>query len=114
MLNCNEVLTVVQKEYDSVQDMDVYRCTLINGASWFKKSIVQLEETGLKSVDVIKIRIPAKNMPDMEIKVNDYVVRGSADGIRKAEDIEKYEYCAVKSMADNRRGGIPHVAVTGA
>lgn len=116
MLACDKTITLVQMYYDSEMDADKYRQTVIQNVSWFSKVKVELQDKGVTSADVVKIRIPEKELPEGIILSNgDYIVLGKLDQtIAKREDLDGLEYVSIISVGDNRRGNLRHWAVTGA
>lgn len=116
MLACDKTITLVQMYYDSEMDADKYRQTVIQNVSWFSKVKVELQDKGVTSADVVKIRIPEKALPEGIILSNgDYIVLGKFDQtIAKREDLDGLEYVSIISVGDNRRGNLRHWAVTGA
>ena len=112
-LACDETITLVQLVEG--EDEDTYTCTEINNASWFSKVAVTLEGEGVRSADLVKIRVPEENLPSgTTIRNGDYIVRGTISGtITKQSDLKNYERVTVISVGDNRRGELKHWAVTG-
>lgn len=113
MLACTETVTLVHP--NRVDDGDSYLCTVIRGASWYRKSVISLSVDGAKPVPVCKARIPAENMPDgVSPEEGDYLVRGELAAVSRAPaDLEGYEYAMLTSVGDNRRGRFPHWALSG-
>ena len=100
MLMCNQTVSLIHKNYDAVTDTDVETTTEITGASWFSKAAVELQDKGLKAANVIKVRIPAENMPPGDVPmVGDEMTHGS-------------DRAKVLAVSDNRRGNLSHWAVT--
>lgn len=112
-LACDETITLVQLVEND--DQDTYVCTPIQNASWFSKVTVALEYRGVRSADIVKIRIPEEDMPDdVTIRNGDFVVRGTVSAtITKQADLAAYDHATVVSVGDNRRGSLRHWVVTG-
>ena len=113
MLACTETVTLVHPLRED--DGDSYRCTVIHGASWYRKAVVSLDGDGARPVPVCKVRIPAENMPDwISPEEGDYLVRGELAAVGRAPaDLEGREYTLLTSVGDNRRGRFPHWALAG-
>lgn len=117
MLCCNDIVTIVQRKYDTEADTESYLSTVINGVSWFSKLATAVTEKGVKTADITYIRIPAENMPDgLAISNNDWAVKGVLEKqVEKQADVKEsgLEYVSIVSVADNRRGNLKHVALVG-
>lgn len=112
MLACTEAITVVRC------DGEGYRTFAIAGVSWYDKTRVRAEGTGLAFDSAVLIRIPAAAIaPDTVLpEVGDHVFRGLLPAGKTIEGpADLAARCARKVMAvgDNRRGRPPHVAVMG-
>lgn len=117
MLLCNETVTLVRHNKD--KKTDTFTCTVIVGASWYGKSVItapnQMGGNGVSFANVIKVRIPAENMPEgLTIRNGDYLVRGIIASVSGLDDLKEYEYMKAMSVSDNRRGRMQHWTVTGA
>lgn len=117
MLVCNEAVTLVR--HVKTKTDDTFTCTAIVGASWYAKTVLQapaqMGVNGVQPANVIKVRIPAENMPgDVEILKGDYLVRGMVNGVSSLDDLKGREFMKVMTVGDNRRGRLQHWAVAGA
>lgn len=113
MLLCNETVTLIQ--HDKQPCGDVFSCTKIAGASWFAKTAVALEDGGVKAANVVKVRIPEKNLPEgAKLQSGCYLVRGEVKQISGISDLKGREYIKIMTVGDNRRGRLRHWSVTGA
>ena len=108
MLVCTETVTFIRC------DGDGYALQTYSGVSWFAKTVVRLEGAGLVHADEVRIRIPASVLgADALPKVGDQVIHGAFDSVpTKQSEIAAHHPRRVLGVGDNRRGGIPHVAVT--
>lgn len=113
MLACTETVTLVHPVRED--DGDAYLCTVIHGASWYRKAAISTSVDGAKPVPVCKVRIPAENMPEgISPEEGDYLVRGEAAEVKCAPaDLEGREYTLLTTVGDNRRGRFPHWALSG-
>lgn len=114
MLACDKTITLIQVGYDSEMDEDTYTQHVIRNVSWFSKVKVEVQDKGVTSADVVKIRIPEKEIPEgVRLSNGDFVVLGLIDhSITKREDLDVLEPVTIVSVGDNRRGNLPHWAVT--
>lgn len=113
MLACTETVTLVHPIRGD--DSDSYRCTVIRGASWYRKAVVSLSVDGAKPVSVCKVRVPKENMPEsVSPEEGDYLVRGELTKVNRAPaDLEEREYTLLTSVGDNCRGRFPHWSLSG-
>lgn len=114
MLMCNEQVTLVQCMHCA--DDDQYINIAINGASWFAKSVIDNQEKGLRTANILQCRIPASALPDgVKPCAGDYLVRGVLGQVIHApQDFAQMEYFKITAVGDNRRGKLQHWRVTGA
>ncbi len=112
MLACTETVTFVRLVKGV--DADTYETAEISGVSWFNKTRIRTENNGVVYNNAVQIRIPAARVSAFLPAVGDFVVHGSISGsIEKRSDLEPYKPRKVMAVGDNRRGGLPHVAVIG-
>lgn len=64
MLRADKTITVVNHWHDRATDSDVHACHVLQGCSWFTKSIHVADNTGLHRAFVHQIRIPANAAGD--------------------------------------------------
>ena len=95
--------------------MSGYICTVIRGASWYRKAVVALDGDGAKPVPVCKARVPAAHLPAGVVpEEGDYLVRGVLAEVQRAPaDFAGREYALLIAVGDNRRGHFPHWALSG-
>ena len=106
MLMCDETITLVRP--DGVG----YTTEVISGVSWYDKAVVALQDRGLAASRITKIRIPADRLPDMLPQTGDIVVRGyGLSEINSLKDLNGYTFAKLMEVSDNRRGGMPHMAL---
>ena len=113
MLACTEIVTLVHPVRED--DGDTYTCTIIRGASWYRKAVIAPDKDGATPVPVCKVRIPAENMPEGVIpEEGDYLVRGELEAVQRAPaDFVEMEYMLATAVGDNRRGRLQHWALSG-
>ena len=109
MLACDETITLVR--YDG----EAYNCTIIEGVSWFCKTQLSVQDSGVVAADVVTVRIPENHLPEGVMpEVGDFMVHGEVLQVDKRADLEAYTYASVVGVGDNRRGILRrHVVVTG-
>ena len=99
-LACTELVTLVH--HVKTADSDSYVCYPIQGVSWYAKT-----ETA------VTVRIPEAVLPSCLPEKLDYLVKGEISGVLKPADLKGSTYFQITAVADNRRGTLPHVAVSG-
>lgn len=113
VLACTETVTLVHLLRGD--DGDTYLCTVIHGASWYRKAVTAIDGDGARPVPVCKVRVPAENMPEgVTPAEGDYLVRGVLEEVRRAPaDFSGREYVLLTVAGDNRRGRLPHWFLSG-
>ena len=112
MLACTETITLVQQE-EGVES-DTYRCTVIDGVSWYDRAKAVLQEHGLTAMRETKIRIPESVLPPGVFpQEGNFIVRGEVSEITQITGLADYVSIRVMAVGDNRRGRLPHVLVIG-
>ncbi len=129
----NADITIYNREYDQKNRLDIWHRTVIRGVWFHADNKVQQTDSGLKSSDVYKIRIPVeapgKEYLDPEayaasenkddhwtIQQDDIVVIGVCGWeIAKPADLTALHkrYVKITSWSDNRFGGLPHWRIGG-
>lgn len=133
----NADMTIYNQKINPETKLTEYMRTQITGIHWYMEQKTSVDDKGLHSKDVYKIRIPEdaetgtkryvtpeeyQKMEDASsawtIQNGDIFVKGLVDDpIKKASDIfRKYPECSgrVFSWSDNRFGGLPHWRIGGA
>lgn len=130
----NADITIYNQKSNPVTKLTEYVRTQIRNVHWYTDQKTSVDQSGVHSADIYKIRIPEESVTDREfldhsewkqsedtdgywtIQNDDLVVRGLVDDdIRQASDLlNKYPYVArVNSFSDNRRGNNPHFRIGG-
>ncbi len=86
-----------------------YVCTAISDASYHATTTIAAQERGSVAENTVRARLPADCMPG----VGDYLVRGALEAAVSTADFAEMPHCTIQSVADNRRGYLPHWAVVG-
>ena len=113
MLACTETVSFVRLVKG--EDDDAYAVTTISGVSWFNKTRIKAEGTGVVYDNVVYLRIPAAVLPAGWLPVEgDHVFLGEPAGeITTPAQLAGYQPRKVMTVGDNRRGRLAHVAVIG-
>jgi len=115
VLACTETVTFVRLVKGA--DSDTYEKHVFSGVSWYNKTRIRTENAGVVYDNAVQIRIPAAAITTQALPaVGDYVIHGELPAgtqITKRADLEAYAPRKVMAVGDNRRGGLPHVAVIG-
>ena len=78
---------------------------------WFVETKSAITDGGLKSADVLKLRIPDLSV---EVKKDDILVKGNCTiEIQTVKDLDGMEYFKVTTANYNRFGDSPHIKVVG-
>lgn len=106
MLVCNETITVVHGTGFG------YDCTVFFGVSWYDKTAVSMEGSGLIFDNMVKIRIPVDSIGAQRFpEVGDHVIHGAVYEIASPADLATHAARRIMSVGDNRRGRLQHLAV---
>lgn len=106
MLACNEIVTVVHGTGSG------YECAVFSGVSWYDKTAVAMEGSGLAFDNMVKIRIPVDSIVAQRFpEVGDHVIRGAVHEIASPADLATHAARRIMSVGDNRRGQLQHLAV---
>ena len=96
-------------------DGERYTTVLYGNASWFEKSGIVPSDSGFVSENSVCVRIPARAITAGLPAVGDHILRGiipAGRTVQSPADLAALGARRILSVGDNRRGGIPHVAVT--
>ncbi len=134
----NADITIYNRQYDTEKKPCFIRHE-IKGVSWYAAVKVSEDPSGLSGGNVVKIRIPesakADGRPALErylppavyrsapaekraqywtLENGDYFCKGEGREIEKPSDLKGLEsYGQIRSVGDNRRGGLPHIRLEG-
>lgn len=109
VIACDQTITLVQ--HTTENDGDTYTCTPLEGASWFSKTVITTSGDGAAPANTYEVRIFSGS--NIAPKPGDYVARGIVKDVTKPADLKSVEHFRIKSVGDNRRGGLPHWRVSG-
>lgn len=110
MIACDQTITLIK--HTAEKDSDTYSCTVVNGASWYAKTVISTSADGARPGNTYEVRIIGN--ADISPAPGDYVARGIVSNITKPSDLKAIEHFRITSVGDNRRGSLPHWRVSGA
>lgn len=129
-MSCTQTVTLYNKYITNRQEC--WQRTVVEGVSWFGKQRVSIAAEGSSAADMAVIRIPVDSLADYlprplwvinrkgwTLRAGDVIVKGILDtDIAPGESISKVLAAAeqtvtIESIGDNRRGGLPHIRVSG-
>lgn len=131
----DSTITIFNKRYDREAGRDVWKRTVIHGASWYGKQAASVGDNGLNSASLYTVRIPIESMPEgymtpdefnategpasgWTAQTEDIVVKGEVlTDIAAPKDVtQKHAECfTVLAVRDNRRGPFgQHLRIEGA
>lgn len=109
MLFCTETVTFARLSGEG----EGYVCTVIEGVSRFWKTEAKLQQRGVSGAAALKIRIPADALPEGFMpEPGDLALPGAVSALMRRAELAELPHAKVTGVADNRRGGLPHVAVS--
>ena len=109
MIACDQTITLVHHTTD--WNGDSYSCIVLNGASWYSKTVITTSGDGAKPANTYEVRV----LGDADIfpALGDYVVKGIVKSVTKPSDLKGVEHFRITSVGDNRRGSLPHWRLSG-
>lgn len=108
MLGCNNVVTLIHHEKG---DDDIYICTPLSDASWFKKKTISTSGDGAKPANTYEARI--MGTMDIPAALGDYIALGVVEAVEAPSDLEGIDHFRITAIGDNRRGGLAHWRFSG-
>lgn len=108
MLGCDKVVTLIH--HDKSED-DVYICTVLEGASWYKKNTITTSGDGAKPANTYEARI--MGTADIPAALGDYIALGVVESVETPSDLAELDKFRITAIGDNRRGGLPHWRFSG-
>ena len=93
-------------------DGEHYTTTLYSSASWFEKTGIVPSDSGFESENSVRVRIPN---PSILPAVGDHILRGALPAgctIQSPADLAALGARRIMAVGDDRRGRMPHVAVS--
>lgn len=109
MLGCTETITLV---HHIKNDDDSYTCHTVKNASWHEKTSIATTADGAKPVNTFDVRI-FSDFKGVTPSVGDYVVKGVINSVEKPADLKNEVYFRITAIGHNKRGGLPHLRLSG-
>lgn len=107
----NSDCTIYRRIYDPSIDCDTWQKQYVPECWWFVGPKSTITTEGLKSADVLTVRIP-----DLSVKVkkDDILVKGNCTiELKTVNDLKEIEYFKATTVNYNRFGDSPHIKVVG-
>lgn len=103
--DCTIYSRIPSGDYDEWQRVYVEECW------WHEDAKSDITTNGLKSADVLTVRIPDMTV---SVKKGDVIIKGDCDAeIKTIKDLSKYSYFTVTSVNYNSFGSNQHIKVVG-
>lgn len=97
---------------DAEKNQDTWKRQYVKECWWFEDTKSSVTTDGLKSADVLKVRIPDMSVV---VKKGDYILKGMCKvNMTTIKDLAEYDYFKVTSANYNTFGDEPHIKVVGA
>lgn len=107
----NSDMTIYRRIRNSSDSADTWERIYVEKVWWFSNANSQITSSGLKSADVLTVRIPDTSVI---IKKGDYILKGNISvAIKTVKDLADYEYYCVTAANYNMYGDEPHIKVVG-
>lgn len=107
----NSECTIYNRKKNTSAGCDVWERQCVPECWWFRETKSNVTTEGLKSADVLKVRIYDL---DVKVKKDDVIVHGECNvNMETIKDLSGYEYFKVTSANYNCFGGNPHIKVVG-
>lgn len=108
MLACTDTMTLIKC------DGETYTTAVISGVSWYDKTQVKVEDSGLVYANTVKVRIPQESLGNLLPEVGDHIVLGEIKtALNKPADLAAYHPRKVIGVGNNLRGRLAHLLVVG-
>lgn len=108
----NSDCTIFSRKYNPSTGCDEWKKQYVPECWWFIETKSSITTEGLKSADVLKVRIYDL---DVKVKKDDVIMQGYfGKKINTIKDLNNCEYFKVITANYNRFGNNPHIKVVGA
>lgn len=105
----NSDCTIYSRQSNPSNDYDTWKRQYIPECWWFQDTKSAITTNGLKSADVLTVRIP--NVA-ISVKKEDIIIKGNCNiNMQTVKDLAGVEYFKVTSANHNAFGGNPHIKV---
>lgn len=107
----NSDCTIFHRLYDQKTGFSEWKRRYIAECWWYVETKSSITTEGLKSADVLKLRIPDTGV---EMQKDDILVKGKCDiDVKTVKDLAAYQYFKALTVNYNLFGGSPHIKVVG-
>lgn len=110
VIGCTETITLIH--HIKGDEDDEYECHTVSKASWYQKNTITTSGDGAKPVNTYDIRVFGEFFA-VEPALGDYIVKGIVEAFESLTDLKGLEYFRITAIGDNRRGGLPHLRISG-
>lgn len=108
----NSDCTIYSRKPNPSTGYDEWERRYIPECWWFQNTKSAITTNGLKSADVLTVRIPDLSVT---VKKGDVILQGFCEvEMKTVKDLKGHEYFTVTSANYNRFGDNPHIKVVGA
>ena len=105
----NSDCTIYSRQSNPSNDYDTWKRQYIPECWWFQDTKSAITTNGLKSADVLTVRIP--NVA-ISVKKEDIIIKGNCNiNMQTVKDLAGVDYFKVTSTNYNAFGGNPHIKV---
>ena len=109
LLLCNETVTLIQ--HIKGTDADTYKCTVCEGASWYKKTTITTSAEGARPTNTYEVRIMGGE--NITPALGDYMALGVVNAVEKPADLKGVDHFRITAIGDNKRGRLAHWRCSG-
>ena len=108
----NSDCTIYSRTVDPSTGYSTWKRQYIPECWWFVETKSSVTTEGLKSADVLKVRVPDTSV---KLQKDDILIKGVCDiEINTVKDLAAYRYYKALTVNYNLLGGSPHIKVVGA
>lgn len=105
----NSDMTIYRRIRNPSDSADAWEREYVEKAWWFLNTESQITTNGLKTADVLTVRIPDTSV---KIKKGDYILKGNISvAMKSVNDLAELEYYNVTGANYNALGEEPHIKV---
>lgn len=105
----NSDCTIYRRIRNPSDSADTWERVYVKEVWWFKAAKSQITTEGLKTADVLTVRIPNTSV---KIKKGDYILKGNISvAMNSVKDLAGFEYYCVTGANYNTFGSEPHIKV---
>ena len=107
----NSSCTIYSRKHNPSSDYDEWERQYVPKCKWYENTKSNITTNGLKSADVLTVRIPNLSV---SVKKGDVIIKGPCDiEMQTVKDLAGIEYFKVTGANYNTFGRNPHIKVVG-